>query len=142
MDLNGEIDWHEFLDGSDFEEAEEEDEDELFSDFLKHEVDNPLYERNKELMETNAEVIQANIELRKKVRALTDEKTALMAEMLDMRCEVALKMQQYEASRTQNVTLESNSSSALGKLKKGQRGLSLFRRFIHQRDNLKTGIER
>ncbi|CAG5098958.1 Oidioi.mRNA.OKI2018_I69.XSR.g16124.t1.cds [Oikopleura dioica] len=116
MDLNGEIDWHDFLDGSDFEEDEEEEQEEdgLFSDFLKQEVDNPLYERNKELMEVNAEVIQANIELRKKVRALTDEKTALMAEMLDMRCEVALKMEQYEASRTQNVTLESNSSSALG----------------------------
>ena len=118
MDLNGEIDWHDFMEGSDYEEEKEgEEEDCLFIDFLKQEVDNPLYERNRELLEQNAEVIQANVELRKKVQVLIDEKTALMAEMLEMRCEMALKMQQGEANKTQNVTLESNSSSALGNLK-------------------------
>ncbi|CBY34399.1 unnamed protein product [Oikopleura dioica] len=113
MSLNDVVNWHEFFENDD--EDEEERDDLLFELYLKQEIENPLYEKNRELLDANYEMVQANVELRRKCNIIVDEKTALLAELLELRCQIAVQNEQLNGSREkEDSTIISNASSALG----------------------------
>ena len=112
MALNDAVNWHEFFeDGSD----DDEQDDPLFEMYLKHELQDFHYEKNRDLLSANSEMVQANVDLRRKLRAVEDEKSSLIAEILEMKCEMAIKSQQLNGSRVKEETASlSDTSSALG----------------------------
>ncbi len=113
MSLNDIVNWHDFFENDD--EDEEERDDPLFELYLKQEIENPLYEKNRELLDANYEMVQANVELRRKCNIIVDEKTALLAELLELRCQIAVQNEQLNGSREkEDSTIISNASSALG----------------------------
>jgi len=113
MSLNDVVNWNEFFENED--EDEEERDDLLFEIYLKQEIENPVYEKNRELLDANYEMVQSNVELRKKCHSILDEKTALLAELLELRCQIAVQNEQLNGSREkEDSTILSNASSALG----------------------------
>ena len=115
MSLNDVVNWREFFENDD-DEDEEEREDPLFEIYLKQEIENAHYEKNRELLELNHEVIHETVELRRKCHSIIDEKTALLAELLELRCQIAVKNEHLNGSRDkEDSTILSNASSALGK---------------------------
>jgi len=113
MSLSDVVNWHEFFENDD--EDEEEREDPLFEIYLGQEIENPHYEKNRDLVDVNHEIVKETVELRKKCHTLIEEKAAFQAELLELRCQIAVQNQQLNRSRgNQDSTILSNTSSALG----------------------------
>lgn len=114
MSLNDVVNWREFFENDD-DEDEEEREDPLFEIYLKQEIENSHNEKNRELLELNHEIIQETVELRRKCHSIIDEKTALLAELLELRCQISVQNEQFNGTREkEDSTILSNASSALG----------------------------